>query len=542
MRGLRRVRPISWAAEGASICGLRRAMNEGEREEGFSAAMQCILALGPYGLQLQDRHVRQSLVDTLASLAGHNPGLAAVLPLIQDLNSWDVNDVDGMDYDKRLSGFRSATPVFFSGLTRTQASLVLWQMMHHTKMDDMALRGSSVAALSCFMEAVALEPKASAPLAIMETGARPLAEATSELRPLVRGLIFPVVTTALKHEMLYVRSEHLEVLRRLGQTLPEMFPELQQLLDKDPEVDFFYNVTHVQMHRRVRALRKLQKVCLEKALSRGVLMSVFVPLLSSIVVEIQTNDKKSTDTQANLVEMAVQGLAAAAGCLPWAPYFQILTKYLRMIKSKPEYSKVATHIVCGLIDSFHFFEKKKPAAEADAVMREEADGAVMREEANDAGDKQDATIDGEAKEDEGEMEAEDEVVEDEPQEEKGEGENFPETELAEGDNALGLEVPAAILAVLRKKLLPELGDHVIEEQEVVRAPMALAVVKVLKLLPTGAVAVELPRVLGGVCNLLRTTNPVIRESARKTLSEMAAELGPKSLSIIVQVMTTALTR
>ena len=40
---------------------------------------------------------------------------------------------------------------------------------------------------------------------------------------------------------------------------PLLFGDLEALIGHDDEVDFFFNVTHVQIHRRARALLRLRK-------------------------------------------------------------------------------------------------------------------------------------------------------------------------------------------------------------------------------------------------------------------------------------------
>lgn len=41
---------------------------------------------------------------------------------------------------------------------------------------------------------------------------------------------------------------------------PEQYADMAELLDKDPELDFFNNVAHLQLHRRQRALQRLTRV------------------------------------------------------------------------------------------------------------------------------------------------------------------------------------------------------------------------------------------------------------------------------------------
>jgi U3 small nucleolar RNA-associated protein 20 len=55
-------------------------------------------------------------------------------------------------------------------------------------------------------------------------------------------------------------QEHVDLLRQLTQAFPARFPDLLRLSDADPELDFFNNVAHLQLHRRSRAFARLRKV------------------------------------------------------------------------------------------------------------------------------------------------------------------------------------------------------------------------------------------------------------------------------------------
>ncbi|KAI8107974.1 hypothetical protein M9434_006006 [Picochlorum sp. BPE23] len=88
-------------------------------------------------------------------------------------------------------------------------------------------------------------------------------------------------------------------------------------------------------------------------------------------------------------------------------------------------------------------------------------------------------------------------------------------------------------------VIPSLKGRMVE-RETVRTPVAMALVKVLKLLPDEYMRSELPRVLQIVCNLLRMRLQRIRDDARKVLAGMAAELGPAYLTFVIQVLKTSL--
>lgn len=59
---------------------------------------------------------------------------------------------------------------------------------------------------------------------------------------------------------LVVRQEMLALLQRCVTCLPASFPDLVALAHEDPEADFFFNIAHIQLHRRSRALQKLATV------------------------------------------------------------------------------------------------------------------------------------------------------------------------------------------------------------------------------------------------------------------------------------------
>ena len=42
--------------------------------------------------------------------------------------------------------------------------------------------------------------------------------------------------------------------------LPKLYPELAALADENEDLDFFRNVAHLQIHRRIRAVHRLAKV------------------------------------------------------------------------------------------------------------------------------------------------------------------------------------------------------------------------------------------------------------------------------------------
>ena len=55
------------------------------------------------------------------------------------------------------------------------------------------------------------------------------------------------------------------------------------LTNTNPEIDFFKNIRHLQLHRRTKALRMLSIVCAKGDLSQYSMMSFLLPLASHVV-------------------------------------------------------------------------------------------------------------------------------------------------------------------------------------------------------------------------------------------------------------------
>lgn len=206
------------------------------------------------------REARTQLVATTTQLARIDPVLAEVAPLLARMNAYDLTSIDGVDYDTRLAAYREADASLYGRLSLTQAALLAQQTLHEVASDDLAMRAAATHSLNHGLLAAAAkevaDAHASASASAQEVSTAAGGKAKG-LRSLVRTLLLPQVQRALHHPEGHVRSQHLELMRLMAAALPSSFPEMQPLLDADAELDFFCNITHLQMHRRVRALKKL---------------------------------------------------------------------------------------------------------------------------------------------------------------------------------------------------------------------------------------------------------------------------------------------
>jgi U3 small nucleolar RNA-associated protein 20 len=188
------------------------------------------------------------------------------------------------------------------------------------------------------------------------------------------------------------------------------------------------------------------------------------------------------DKEGNLVGAAIETVACIASQLQWEPYFGLLMRSFRFLSTKVEHQKVLVRLVCATLDAFHFFE------------------STTEESVN-----EDAEI--------------------------------------EANNELTRKLPAGIEGLLRKRVLPEFTKVMVSKMDIVNASVALALVKILKLMPEEVVEVELPRIVQSITNLLKNRNSqAVRDEARSALVSVTATLGPRYLHFIAGVLKGSLTK
>eukprot|EP00271_Cylindrocystis_brebissonii_P004463 TRINITY_DN1612_c2_g3_i1.p1 TRINITY_DN1612_c2_g3~~TRINITY_DN1612_c2_g3_i1.p1 ORF type:complete len:2175 (-),score=483.44 TRINITY_DN1612_c2_g3_i1:572-6958(-) len=351
-------------------------------------------------------------------------------------------------------------------------------------------------------------------------GALPAKE--ESLRGLVQGLLLPHIRNSVGSGTLAVRREWVGLLREIAEKFAGSIGsmhEFQVLLSTDPEADFFYNIVHLQVHRRIRAMARFRSACQGAAggeaahvvpFSQGTLLRIFAPMFQQSLFEARG------DKEGNLVDAALQSLAIIARHLAWEPYYGLLMRFWRLLQPStkggaPGFGpspppavpqKTVLRVMCAILDEFHFFEAPsgtEGAADDAAAARNEHD-----EDDPMKADNADASI-------------------------APNGSEKP-------------TIPPAIQKVLQKKVLLELTSFMVSEMDMVNAPVALAVVKILLLLPEPIIETELPRILQSMAIVLKSRGQGVRDTCRASLVQVSQALGPRYLHFILEVLQSTLQR
>lgn len=411
----------------------------------------------------QTRQARQGLVAVLERFGAVDETLSVSIGLISDLNAFSVRRIDEPDFDRRLGAFATLDAGLWSQLSTWQ-----WLPLVHNLLfllqdpEELTIRTNAAQGLKRFIDSCKDQERNDLLIAGVYPG----------LRQIIRS----------RHEL--VRSEALGVIASAVKTSDiETFSELRPLLaDGDEEANFFNNVYHLQIHRRVRAIRRLEEFCSERPVRDNTIFGVFIPILSHIVA----GSVEKTDH--TLINAAIQAIGRLSSSLRWSRYNATLMDYIRLGKVKGPQQKHFVRTVSSILDNFHYMGEKK------LVVSQTAE-------------------EGAADEDEPEMEVSDESFK--------------------------------VVDYVTKRLLPSLNSFVEQKEETedtIRIPVAVGIIKVAMTLPADIRHGEVTKTLAILSQILRSKDQDVRDLVRDTMAKVALTLGPDWLTTVIKELRTALAR
>eukprot|EP00043_Microstomoeca_roanoka_P029811 m.23286 g.23286 ORF g.23286 m.23286 type:complete len:3006 (-) comp9475_c0_seq1:215-9232(-) len=366
--------------------------------------------------------------------------------------------------------------------------------------------------------------------------------------------------------------------------------------------DFFMLIKDVKRLDRIHGVQLLQEACAslnsqgtiapgkktgsrpdqmttssinQPRLKQDTITGFLVPLMAHFAFSATTDDF-------NLLSAAIDALGALAKLLHWQSYFKLLRRYLGLIPKRPAQFKMLIRIIVALLDAFHF--ETKSAADSKREEAENTSGSsnetalVHEQDEKDADKDNEAHDEGESADEgeENEENSDEEGVEDgkeeddshkskkqrhqkaknhgsaaadadyddndeEEEEEDAESFGHDDNDDAEIDNY----DPVQVLRSLTIHILPRLERLLTyrEDDRVKVQPIsALALVKLVKLLPDETRKSFLPRTIGKVANVLQDRMDSVRLEARSTIVSIADALGPEFFDFILSALRTSLKR
>uniref|UniRef100_A0A8B9R5P8 UTP20 small subunit processome component n=1 Tax=Anas platyrhynchos TaxID=8839 RepID=A0A8B9R5P8_ANAPL len=476
---------------------------------------------------IQNKLSRQKLCLVFQTLSDLDSELKYITDVVK-LNAFDQRHLDGINFDVRLSAFQSIT----AHIKEMQAVDInfLIPVMHNCfytiQLGDMALSDNASLCLTSFIHRLA-----------------EINHTEDDYKELIQHTLLESVRRGLKSKTENIQQDYTSLLSCLIQTFPSNpeFRDLVQLTNRhDPDMDFFENMKHMQIHRRARALRKLAKQLTEKklVLSSKSLQNYIMPYATTAIFSEKMLKHE------NMVTASVEVVGAVCRHLSWSAYLYHLKHFIHVLQTRQIDPKLGVSLLETVLEAFHF-DHETPVVEGEEAMELE------------------------------QSEGEEEGVE------ENKGENIPEqstepalvqpeqaAETAEDTEQVAKPVPFLprnkeeleclikhIQDTVVVNILPKLHrlivvkrdeEHkvvkssVVNDDEVVRVPLAFAMVRVMQCLPQEVMEANLPSILLKVCSFLRNRFQEIRDVARNTLTKIMEVLGVQYLMYILKEMQSTL--
>ncbi|XP_067945852.1 small subunit processome component 20 homolog isoform X1 [Watersipora subatra] len=373
--------------------------------------------------------------------------------------------------------------------------------------------------------------------------------------------LLPLLRLGIQVKQDTIRSEFLATLRDLINSRPDLYEDMVGLTNQtNVEDDFWENIRHIQVSRRLKGLNRLMRHLDTVPMKSSSLTKYLLPLVFSFIKDDTDYHKKNS-----MVDVCISTVGAICKHLSWSAYKSQLKLSLNLL-SRLDNNKMAVRLLCTVLDAFHYdvslstyveaqvgkelsvkkAEKRQVKASEEIVPKSERPTEApishqpVRLEANmedDASDDVDEGID----------------VESETQESKRGDTPISATVRCSKDLATTIHshIIGSILPLLHQIFNKKASTEDLHKEnktihpdqaEVLRIPLAVAIVKLLEKISAETLERHLPNVLVKVCYFIKSRAEDIRDSARQTLAKMMANLGPSHMTTITEHLQATLTR
>ncbi|XP_056312047.1 small subunit processome component 20 homolog [Danio aesculapii] len=502
---------------------------------------------------IQNKLSRKALCAAFQTLSDINGDLKYITDVVIQLNAFDSRHLDEIHFDVRLMAFQKATRHIkeMSTMDIKYLTAVMHNCFHSLEIGDMSLADSGTMCLSAVITQLA------------EVGCP-----EAHYKEIVQYMILDAVRKGLKSKTESVRNDYTTVLACLVKTFPNRaeFRDLVQLTDyNDLESDFFEHMKHIQVYRRGRALRKFARQLTEgKVVMSSRSMQNYIMPYAMIALVDEKLLKYEPMTTA-----AVEVVGAVCRRLTWSKYLFYLKHFVHILQTGITEQKLAVSLLLTVLDAFHFdhetlskeIEAAKNKAEAPSVVVEEAEDEMAETMDTDESDAEEAmeTEAGGATSKAPDAKTEDTVK---SKKDKGSQQKKAPPVVSSGLPHGKQELEALISSIhhtVTQSVLPKLhkcltakvkrdDEHKsvkskeVKDEEVVRVPIAFAMIQLMKTLPKDVMEANLPGILLKVCVHLKSRFQEIRDVARNTLVKILQTLGHQYLHYLLSEMQAVLVK
>ncbi|XP_063164718.1 small subunit processome component 20 homolog [Candoia aspera] len=495
---------------------------------------------------IQNKLSRQALCMVFETLSHLESNIKYITDTVK-LNAFNPQHLDEINFDLRLSAFQDIIS-HIKGVDKIDVNYLI-PVMHNCfytiQLEEMALSDNAVLCLNVIIHRFS-----------------ELDHTEDEFKEIIQRTLLDSLRKGLKSKTECIQQDYTSLLSSLIQAFSEHpeFHDLVQLTDyHDPEMDFFENMKHIQIHRRARALKKLAKQLVEGkiTLSSKSLQNYIMPYATTTIF-----DEKMLKHE-NMITASVEMVGAVCRHLSWSAYLYHLKHFIHVLQTGQINQKLGVSVLVMVLEAFHFdhetLEKQLLIIEKEEAMdiNPEVENEAMEVECSDGEEESQKT----SKKHSCVSEQKDYATSGSYQPANEEDENSqkatkPPSFLPRNKKELEClikhiqeTVTGNILPKLHRCLIAKVKrdeqhkmvkSKIVNDEEVVQVPIAFAMVKLMQSLPQDVMEENLPSILLKVCSLLRNRAQEIRDIARNTLIKIMEALGPQYLQYVLKEMESTL--
>ncbi|KAK7107774.1 small subunit processome component 20 homolog [Littorina saxatilis] len=504
----------------------------------------------PLFIGVERRQSRIVLCQILKVIGSKVPELEDIADIVEKLNAWNPKQAEEPDYTVRLETFRQVIQQLkdWTELNVDSLLALIYNCCFFIKsFEDLSLRDNSTLCLVTLVQRF-----------------KALNSDPALYKEIIAGTLLVHVKKGLRCKQEAARHEFLAVLQALVLAFPEQreFLGLSGLHDTDLESDFFENIKHIQMHRQAKALRRLSHYLHSHKLRADQHMGFFVPILYGYIFD------KRLAKSGKILDATVDLTCMICRQLPWENYYMLLRLYLSHLPRHLDMQRIIVKVIVSILDGFHFdlSQSQFKFSNKPKLNQQSTDGKKGTEETEDSSKTlpEVMVVDTEKTPEEEQLAEEAlsslEAMATKPEEEGEGGGGSKAAEFsAERKDLCPPGLATRIHRMVLQSMIPQLhktltekvkSDEIhklaqskyAEDEEILRVPIAMAMIKLLQKLPDGALKYKLPGIVLRVCNFLKSRAQDIRMTARDTLVKAVQSIGPNYLPFIIKEMRAVLTR
>jgi len=431
----------------------------------------------------RDRPSRTLLASVLQVFAERDEELQVVAELSKKLNAFSAKRLDEPDFEQRLNGYETINDKRYASFNAKQWLPLLHNMLFFIRdNEELAIRTNASYALKRFAEVC---------------GTKIGKDDEKSFISVLSDIVLPAVRVGAREQSEIIRAEYVGVMAHIVKGCPSLegVGDMEPLLvSGDEEASFFNNILHIQQHRRGKSLRRLAELVKKHAVLSSNIAHFLLPLIEHFVFD-------QAEGEHNLANDAVNTIGALAEQLEWQQYRALIKRFMSYIKSKPDLEKIVIRLIGTAVNALSNAWETKSLSIAAAGKTGSDDSDI------------DMKIINVAK---------------------------PCCRLA-----VSLPEQQKLANDISNWFLPTLSEYLHQKEEstvALRVPVAVSIIKLLRVMPEDMMKSKLPGVLTDVCHILRSRAQDSRDMTRQTLAEIAMLLGPDYFSFILKELRGALLR